>query len=232
MRALHRSWANRIGTAALWIGIVYLAGAILSCADQPVRKVARLDPNVPVGRIEGGKFTGQRIPIEVSSADTGWEVSTEYPKFMLEQGYEEGGLSQTQVFLFNPKTRSSIQIELSPAGAHETFSQKRMEALTDMMGRGYMEGELDEEYGKGNYRVVHGNVTPYKLQGVPYAAKNFSRYEAKGDNRENGWIYAFAEPYQIFILYLIENPGQNQDAEAITKILSNFRYIAPPGSQK
>jgi hypothetical protein len=231
MRNVDTSRTNRIRAAVLWLGVAVAVGGILSCADQAVRKVARLNPNVPIGRIEDGKFTGQRIPIEISTADTGWEISTEYPKFMLEQGYEKEGLAESQVFVYNPKTRSSIQIELAPAGAHEMFSQEKMERLADLMAPS-MEEELDKEYGRGNYRVVHGKAAPYRLQGVPYAAKNFSHYEAKGGSRENGWIYGFAEPFQIFILYQIENPGQNQDLEAVTKILSTFRYIAPAGSQK
>jgi hypothetical protein len=44
-------------------------------------------------------------------------------------------------------------------------------------------------------------------------------------NREHGWIYAFAEPYQIFIIYMrLEKEGVD-DRPAIKAILDSFEYI-------
>lgn len=206
----------------LAFGILGAVFALASCS-QPARKVARLDPNLPVGRIEGGTFVGQRIPIEISATDTGWEISATYPPFLLQQGYDEEGLKESQLFLYNPATKSSMQIQLVPAGPNETFSQEGVEWLAAIMSSG-MDSELKEEYGQGNYRLFPGKVSPYQLTGVPFAAKNYARYEAKGETRENDWIYAFSEPFQIFILYQINRPGENEDHRAVEKILSTFRY--------
>jgi hypothetical protein len=63
------------------------------------------------------------------------------------------------------------------------------------------------------------------LKGVPYAAKTFTTYTIKGIKREHGWIYAFAEPYQIFILYLILEKEGSNDLEAFQAILDSFEYI-------
>ena len=47
----------------------------------------------------------------------------------------------------------------------------------------------------------------------------------KGVKRTQGWVYAFAEPYQIFILYMVlEKEGKN-DSEAIKEILDSFEYL-------
>ena len=220
---------RRFTALAAVAGVLSLAGVVgfLSCTSPPQRKVARLDPELPVGRIEGQVFHGVQIPLTISTAGTGWEISTEFPRFLLEQGYEEAGLKQSQVFAYNPKTRSSLQIELSPAGPRDTFSQEGLEWLAGIMTGG-MEDELEHEYGAGNFRAVHGKAEPYRLEGVPYAAHNFTSYEAKGDTRKNGWIYAFAEPFQIFILYQINDTDPGGDEGAVHKILSTFRYVEPP----
>jgi hypothetical protein len=42
--------------------------------------------------------------------------------------------------------------------------------------------------------------------------------------REQGWIYGFTEPYQIFILYMIlEKEGAN-DRQELNKILESFEF--------
>jgi hypothetical protein len=47
----------------------------------------------------------------------------------------------------------------------------------------------------------------------------------KGEEREQGWIYAFAEPFQIFILYLITDKDRVRDQEALEQALSSFEYL-------
>jgi hypothetical protein len=178
---------------------------------------------VPVGRVEGKQFTGIRYPFDISADGTAWEVATQYPKFLLEQGYEEPGLLESQVFAFNPATRSSLQVSLSPAGLHETFSQKKIEFLVSL-ATGSMGQELETEYGKDKFAMTHGETSPVQLDGVPYAARNYTRYKAGDVTRENGWIYGFAEPFQIFILYQLENPDDAADRAALEKILASFRY--------
>jgi hypothetical protein len=64
------------------------------------------------------------------------------------------------------------------------------------------------------------------LKGVPYAAKKYATFTLKGVKREQGWIYAFAEPYQIFILYMVlEKEGMN-DRQDIKSILDSFEVIS------
>jgi hypothetical protein len=66
---------------------------------------------------------------------------------------------------------------------------------------------------------------PISLKGVQYAAKKYATYTAKGLKREQGWIYGFTEPYQIFIIYSIfEKEGAN-DRQDLKKILDSFEYI-------
>jgi len=205
-----------------------LAALAAGCATPPpVRQVATLDPSLPTGRIEGERFTGGRIPLEISAAGTGWQLATEFPRFLLDQGYEEEGLRQSQVFLSNPVTLSSLQVSLSPAGAYDTFTQAGMEWLAEL-GAGGMEEELDAEFGKGGYTLTHGKSSAYRLAGVPYAARNFSVYEARGKRVENGWIYGFAEPFQVFVLYQLNDPDQGRDRQALEAILQTFRYTGPP----
>jgi hypothetical protein len=63
-------------------------------------------------------------------------------------------------------------------------------------------------------------------QGVRYAAKKYETYIYKGVKREQGWIYGFTEPYQIFILYSIfEKEGVN-DRVDLKKILDSFEFIS------
>ena len=84
---------------------------------------------------------------------------------------------------------------------------------------------MDKEFGKG---VVIPDVfpaEPISLKGVQYAAKKYATYTAKGVKREQGWIYGFTEPYQVFIIYSIfETKGAN-DRQDIKEILNSFEFI-------
>ncbi len=40
--------------------------------------------------------------------------------------------------------------------------------------------------------------------------------------REHGWVYAFAEPFQIFIIYVVLENGWGTDHEAIKAALETF----------
>jgi hypothetical protein len=68
-------------------------------------------------------------------------------------------------------------------------------------------------------------MEPYSLKGVPYAALIQASYLQKGVKVEQGWIYAFAEPYQIFILYMIMDPERANDRQDLKTILSSFEFI-------
>jgi hypothetical protein len=88
-----------------------------------------------------------------------------------------------------------------------------------------MIAELDKEFGKGAIKPDFHRAEPISLKGVQYAAKKYATYTAKGQKREQGWIYGFTEPYQIFIIYSIfERKGVN-DREDLKKIVDSFEYI-------
>jgi hypothetical protein len=88
-----------------------------------------------------------------------------------------------------------------------------------------MQAELDKEFGKGAVKPNFSPTTPFSLKGVEYAAKKYATYTAKGQKREQGWIYGFTEPYQIFILYSIFEKSGANDREDIKKILDSFEFI-------
>ncbi len=86
----------------------------------------------------------------------GWQAVTQYPEFLVEQGYDREGLKATPFFMFNTQTKSSLQVDLSPAGGTVRFSQETIEALVRMSGGGLV-SEIHEEHSKG---------TPIKLSKV------------------------------------------------------------------
>ena len=199
------------------LSIVCLLFILLAgCAGVPVRETVKVDLNLPVGKIEDNQFMGIRYPLKVS-APSGWKVTMEIPNFMEELGYDRAGLEESEVFIFNPSTQSNLQIDFTPAGRYSRFSQERIEGLTTAATGSFQE-ELEQDYGKGVQAEI-GPTTPFSLKGVPFAAKKFATYTLKGVKREQGWIFAFSEPYQIFILYMImEKEGAN-DREDLKKIL-------------
>ncbi|MBP1723353.1 MAG: hypothetical protein H6Q44_1058 [Deltaproteobacteria bacterium] len=204
----------------LILGLLFISMA--GCAGVPVREAAKVDMKAPVGKIEGNQFTGIRYPFNVATPP-GWKISTEYPKFMIDLGYEKDGLEESEVFVYNPETQSNLQIDFVAADRYSTFDQQKIEGLTNAV-TGEMQDELKQDLGK-NLKTTVGSMERPVLKGVPYAAKKYVTYTAKGVNREQGWIYAFAEPYQIFILYMILDKGGKNDHEAFKAILDSFEYI-------
>jgi hypothetical protein len=202
------------------IGLILIF--LVGCAGVPVREGVKVDLNVPVGKVEGNQFTGIRFPFNVA-APPGWKVTTEIPNFMEELGYEKPGLEESEVFIFSPSTQSNIQFDLTPAGRYSKFSQESIEWLTTA-ATGSFKQELEEEYGKGVQAEI-GPTEPISLKGVQFAAKKYATYVIKGVRREQGWIYGFTEPYQIFILYMIlEKEGAN-DRQDLKKILDFFEVV-------
>jgi hypothetical protein len=198
--------------------VILLAG----CAGIPVRRAVKVDMSVPVGKVEGSQFIGVRYPFKVS-APPNWKVTTEYPKFMMELGFEEEGLKESEVFIFNPATQSNLQIDFTPAGRYSRFNQKTIEWIT-AAAAGSFKNELEKEFGK-EVRVVISSTEPYSLKGVPYAAETVATYYRKEMKTEHGWVYAFAEPYQIFIIYMVlEKEGMN-DHQDIKTILDSFEVV-------
>ena len=144
----------------------------------------------------------------------------EIPDFMEELGYGREGLRSSQLFLFNPSTHSNLQIDFQPAGRHVRFSQSMIEALTGMMTEGTI-SEFKEDYGK-DLQVETEPTERVSLKGVQYAAKKYVSFTLNGVKREQGWIYAFTEPYQIFILYVILEREKTNDRLDMKKILDSF----------
>jgi hypothetical protein len=203
--------------------ILFLVSVVLAgCAGVTVHD----DLNVSPGKIEGNQFTGIRYSFKVE-APQNWKMATEFPDFLKELGYEEPGPSDkevTELYVFNPSTRSSIQIDFTPASKRAKFSQESIEWLTTAATES-LKGELESDYGK-EIKVEIGPTTPFSLKGVAFAAKKYAIYTIEGIKREQGWIYGFTEPYQMFILYMIlEKEGAN-DRQELNKILESFEVIS------
>jgi hypothetical protein len=206
----------------LLIVIAFLVG----CAGVPVREAAKIDLNLPIGKIEGNQFTGIRFPFRIS-APPHWKMTTEFPDFLEDMGYNRPGENEkepAELYLFNPATHSSLQVDFTPAGRYVTFSQVKIEVMTGWGGDSFTE-ELQEAYGK-DINVEIGPTEPISLKGVQFAAKKYATYTLEGVKREQGWIYAFNEPYQIFILYMIVGKEGTTDRQDIKKILDSFEVTS------
>jgi hypothetical protein len=202
--------------------ILLLVVLLTGCAGIPVRRALKVDMTVPVGNIDGNQFMGVRYPFKVS-APPDWKVATEYPKFMMDLGFEEEGLKESEVFIFNPATQSNLQIDFTPAGRYSRFNQKTIEWLTTAAA-GSFKNELEKEFGK-EVQAGISSTEPYSLKGVPSAAKNFATYDRKEMKTEQGWVYAFAEPYQIFIIYMVLEKEGMKDHQDIKTILDSFEVV-------
>jgi len=204
------------------LAIVFLLIILAGCAGVSVHDNLR----IPSGTIEDNQFTGIRYPFKVS-VPPHWKMSTEFPDFLKELGYDAPGpydKEVTELYIFNPSTQSNIQIDFTPASPRAKFSQESIEAITTM-ATGSLEGELEKDYGK-EVKVDIGPTTPFYLKGIQFAAKKYATYTLKGVKREQGWIYGFTDHYQMFILYMIlEKEGAN-DREDMKKIFDSFEFIS------
>jgi hypothetical protein len=208
-----------LGIAIIILVFLFLGG----CAGIPIREEVIVNFKVPVGKVEGNQFTGIRYPFNVS-APPNWQVTTKFPEFMLKLGFDKEGLEESQVFVFNPDTQSNVQIDFTPTDRYSTWDQQKIAWLTNAAG-GSFKSEFQKDYGK-NVPFEISPTEPYSLKGVPFAAKRYTTYSIKGLKREHGWIYAFAEPYQIFIIYVTMEKEGVDDRPAIKAILDSFEYIA------
>jgi hypothetical protein len=216
-----------------WKRIFWLRGAFIlillllfvTACSLPVRHAFKVDESLPIGSIQGDSFVGQRFPFKIG-IPAGWQATTQYPEFLVEQGYGREGLKATPFFLFNPKTKSSMQVDFSPAGRTVRFNQEMIEMLT-RSGAGGLVAELREEHGK-DLPIQLSKAVPIRLKGVPYAARMSAQFTVQEEWREQGWIYAFAEPYQIFIFSLITGETRDADKDSIERALSSFEYLGVP----
>jgi hypothetical protein len=181
---------------------------------------------IPAGNIAGDQFTGIRYPFRVS-APSDWKMTTEFPDFLKRLGYETPDPSDkemTELYIFNPSTESNIQIDFTPANRGVQFSQDKIEAMTTA-AMGSFKEELEKDYGK-DIKAQISPTTPFSLKGVPYAAKKYATYTLDGVKREQGWIFASAERYQIFILYMLLDKGGSKDRQDMNQILGSFEFIS------
>ncbi len=202
---------------------IFLFVFLFGCAGIPVRPALQENTSIPAGKIEGNQFTGIRYPFKVS-VPSPWKLSTEFPGFMEGLGYDRPSPTdkeQTELYVYNPETKSNMSFDFTPAGRYATFNQEKIERLTSIATESLKE-ELDKEHGKGAIKPDVHPTEPISLKGVQYAAKKYVTYTAKGVKREQGWIYGFTEPYQIFILYMILEKEGSNDRQDLKKILDSF----------
>lgn len=205
----------------LFVLVVFFLVMVVGCAT-PVRDAVKIDTSVPVGKIEGNQFTGIRYPFNVS-APPNWTVSMTYPSFMVDLGYEKPGLEESEVFVYNPATRSNLQIDFLAVDRYSQFSQASIEALTSSVGGGAV-SDTEEQAGTAN--IALGPTEPVSLKGVPYAAKKYVTFDLKGVRWQQGWVYAFTEPYQIFILYMMSEKEGSNDLNSLRTILDSFEVVS------
>ncbi len=207
----------------MMIVLIFLFG----CAGIPVRPAMKEDINVTPGKIEGNQFAGVRYPFKVS-VPPHWKMSIEFPDFLEQLGYDRPfstDKEQTELYAYNPETKSNINFDFTPAGRYATFSQEKIEWLTNFATQSLV-AELDKEYGKGAIKPDVHPTEAISLKGVQYAAKKYATYTARGQKREQGWVYGFVEPYQIFIIYTLFDKAGTSDREDLKKILDSFEVIS------
>jgi hypothetical protein len=214
---------SRKNQFAIMVIFLVLAG----CAGVPVRPALQEDIRIPSGKIEGNQFIGIRYPFKVS-VPPHWKMTTEFPDLLEDFGYDRPSPTdkeQTELYAYNPVTKSNINFDFTPAGRYATFSQEKIEWMTTVATES-LKSELDKEFGQGAVKPEVAPTEPISLKGVQFAAKKYVTYTLKGQKREQGWIYGFTEPYQLFILYVVilETPG-NSDREDLKKILDSFEFI-------
>ncbi len=91
-----------------WIRCGFILLALLlvtACALPPVREVFKVDESLPIGGIQGDSFVGQRYPFRIK-IPAGWQATTQYPEFLVEQGYGLEGLKATPVLSFSTPRRN------------------------------------------------------------------------------------------------------------------------------
>ncbi len=205
--------------------VVFLLLLLIGCMGVPVRPALNENTRIPAGKIEGDRFTGIRYLFNVS-APPNWKMTTEFPDFMESLGYDKpspNDKEQTELYIYNPETKSNINFDFTPTGRYATFNQKSMEwlvtAATDSL-----RSEIEKDYGRST-KVDVGPTEAISLKGVQFAAKKYAIYTAKGVKREQGWIYGFTEPYQIFILYTLFDKEGTNDRQDLMKILDSFEVI-------
>jgi hypothetical protein len=206
--------------------MIALFAFLFGCAGIPARPALQENISVFPGKIVGNQFAGIRYSFNVS-VPPHWILTTEFPDFLEEMGYDRPfstDKEQTELYAYNPETKSNITFDFTPADRYSRFTQKGIEGLTASVTNN-VTSDLENERAKGVANIEIGPTEPISLKGVQYAAKKCVTYTVKGQKQEQGWIYGFKEPYQMFILYsLFEKQGSN-DRQDINKILDSFEFV-------
>jgi hypothetical protein len=150
---------------------------LFGCAYIPVRPALQENITLPAGKIEGNRFTGIRYTFNVS-VPPHWKVTTEFPDFLEQLGYDRPfstDKEQTELYAYNPETKSNINFDFTPTGRYARFNQKNIELLTSYATTS-MQAELDKEFGKGAIKPDFSPTEPFSLKGVEYAAKKMHLY--------------------------------------------------------
>jgi hypothetical protein len=211
------------------IATIFLSVFLFGCAATPLRPARNEDPKVPAGNIEGNRFHGIRYPFLVS-APPHWRMTTEFPDFMEGLGFNRplpADREQTELYAYHPETKSNIHFDVTPATPFATFDQRTIEQLTTA-ATDSLKSELEEQHGKGVVNVEVGPTEPFSLKGVQYAAKKHVTYVQDGVKWEQGWIYGFGEPYQIFIVYMIRDTDGANDRRDIQGMADSFTLVRKP----
>jgi hypothetical protein len=206
--------------------MMILLVSLFGCAWIPARPALNENISLPSGKVEGNQFTGIRYSFKVS-VPSHWKLTTEFPDFLEEMGYDRPfstDKEQTELYAYNPETQSYIDFDFTPTGRYARFNQKNIELLTTSATQSF-QIELDKALGKGVVKPEFGPTEAFSLKGVPYAAKRYATYTFKGLKREQGWVYGFTEPYQIFILYSLSEKAGSNDRQDLKKILDSFEFI-------
>ena len=207
-----------------------LLGFLFGCAGGQVRSTLGEDTRIPPGKIEGNQFIGIRYPFTFS-VPSHWMVTTVFPDFMETLGYDRlmpADTEQTEAYAVQSRNKIEHSIR-SYAGRSEGHVQPGKDPILATAGTESLKAELEEEHGKNVVTLEVGPTVPAFLKGVPYAARKHVSYTLGGVRREQGWVYGFAEPYQIFILYMILEKEGSNDREEINRIVDSFRMIPTPG---
>jgi hypothetical protein len=181
--------------------LVFLSG----CAWIPVRPALQEDITKPAGKVEGNHFTGIRYTFNVS-VPPNWKLTTEFPDFFEELGYDKPfstDKEQTELYAYNPETKSNINFDFTPADRYSRFNQKRIELFTSL-GTESLKAELDKEFGKGVVKPEIYPTEPITLKGVQYAAKNMRPIQQKGRSGSRDGFMGLQNPikFLLFIPYL------------------------------
>jgi hypothetical protein len=184
----------------MMILLVFLFG----CAGIPARPALQEDISASPGKIEGNQFTGIRYSFNVS-VPSHWILTTEFPDFLEEMGYDRPfstDKEQTELYAYNPETKSNINFDFTPAGRYFRTNQKRIESLTASV-TGNITSELERERAKGVANIEVSPTEPISFKGVQYAAKKYVTYTFKGLKRSRDGFMDLRNPisFLFFIHY-------------------------------